>query len=31
MSDVLRFRIIGLCILAAFPLFGVGQALLGSE
>ena len=31
MSDVLRFRIIGLCILAAFPLFGVGQALLDSE
>lgn len=31
MSDILRFRIIGLCILAAFPLFGVGQALLGSE
>lgn len=31
MSDVLRFRIIGLCILAAFPLFGVGQALLVSE
>lgn len=31
MSDKLRFRIIGLCILAAFPLFGVGQALLESE
>lgn len=31
MSDILRFRIIGLCILAAFPLFGVGQTLLGSE
>jgi hypothetical protein len=31
MSDILRFRIIGLCILAAFPLFGVGQALLGGE
>jgi hypothetical protein len=31
MSDILRLRIIGLCILAAFPLFGVGQALLGSE
>ena len=31
MSDILRFRIIGLCILAAFPLFGVGQALLGTE
>ena len=31
MSDILRFRIIGLCILAAFPLFGVGQTLLNSE
>ena len=31
MSDAHSFRIIGLCILAAFPLFGVGQALLGSE
>ena len=31
MSDILRFRIIGLCILAAFPLFGVGQALLGTQ
>jgi hypothetical protein len=31
MSDIFKFRIIGLCILAAFPLFGVGQALLGSE
>jgi hypothetical protein len=31
MSDSLRFRIIGLCILAAFPLFGIGQALLDGE
>ncbi|MFT7145409.1 MAG: hypothetical protein ACJASZ_000275 [Yoonia sp.] len=31
MSDILKFRIIGLCILAAFPLFGVGLVLLGSE
>jgi hypothetical protein len=31
MSDAHRFKVIGLCILAAFPLFGVGQALLGSE
>lgn len=31
MSDKHRFRIIGLCILAAFPLFGVGQSLLGGE
>lgn len=31
MSDVYRFRVIGLCILAAFPLFSVGQALLYSE
>jgi hypothetical protein len=31
MSDILRFRIIGLCILAAFPLFGIGQALLDGE
>jgi hypothetical protein len=31
MSDALRFRVIGLCILAAFPFFGVGQALLGNE
>jgi hypothetical protein len=31
MSETLRFWIIGLCILAAFPLFGIGQALLGSE
>jgi hypothetical protein len=31
MSDIIKFRIIGLCILAAFPLFGVGQTLLGSE
>ncbi|MFT5787222.1 MAG: hypothetical protein ACI9KK_002584 [Ascidiaceihabitans sp.] len=31
MPDAHSFRIIGLCILAAFPLFGVGQALLGSE
>jgi hypothetical protein len=31
MSDVIRFRIIGLCILAAFPLFGIGQSLLDGE
>lgn len=31
LSEVLRFRIIGLCILAAFPLFGVGQALLNGQ
>ena len=30
MSDILRLRIIGLCILAAFPLFGIGQTLLNS-
>lgn len=31
MSDTLRFRTIGLCILAAFPLFGIGQALLSTD
>lgn len=31
MSDTLKLRIVGLCILAAFPLFGGGQALLGGE
>ena len=31
MSNQLRFRIVGLCILAAFPLFGGGQAILGGE
>lgn len=31
MRDISRHRIIGLCILAAFPLFGGGQALLGTE
>ena len=31
MSDALKLRIVGLCILAAFPLFGGGQALLGSD
>lgn len=31
MLNSLRFRIIGLCILAAFPLFGIGQALLDGE
>jgi hypothetical protein len=31
MSDEIELRIIGLCILAAFPLFGGGQALLESE
>jgi hypothetical protein len=31
MSDQWKLRIVGLFILAAFPLFGVGQALLGGE
>jgi hypothetical protein len=31
MSDELKLRIVGLCILAAFLLFGGGQALLGSN
>jgi hypothetical protein len=31
MSDELKLRIVGLCILAAFPLFGGGQALLESK
>lgn len=31
MRDVSKHRIIGLCILAAFPLFGGGQAMLGTD
>jgi len=31
MSSALKLQIVGLCILAAFPLFGGGQALLESE
>jgi hypothetical protein len=31
MSDQLRLRIVGLSILAAFPLFGGGQVLLGGD
>lgn len=31
MPDALKLRIVGLCILAAFPLFGGGQALLGGN
>lgn len=31
MTDTLKLRVIGLCILSAFPLFGLGQALLGSD
>lgn len=31
MSSIAKQRIIGLCIIAAFPLFGGGQAVLGTE
>ena len=31
MSDTLKLRIVGLCILAAFPLFSGGQTLLGDD
>lgn len=31
MTNALKQRIIGLCILVAFPLFGGGQAMLGTE
>jgi len=31
MSSALKLQIVGLCILAAFPLFGGGQALLEAE
>jgi hypothetical protein len=31
MTNLLKQRIIGLCILAAFPLFGGGQSMLGTE
>lgn len=31
MSDKMKLRVVGLCILAAFPLFGGGQSMLGGD